>query len=249
MIKIKRGKPPENTDLDKKRDKELQKIRELANSGELKSKHFENLWSDSKVKEFLHISQYGKCCYCERKRDKKRETDVEHFRPKAEVKEAGKGHPGYWWLAYIWENLLISCKKCNQEYKKSKFPLKDEEKRAYREDCDLGEEEPFLINPLEEDPELFIDYDLEETRLMAKAIGRCERGKKTVDELTGINDREVMEQRADKLKDYNILVRCLKNKGIDELRSMADRCLHEHISPRSEFSGFARFYFKNEGCL
>ena len=261
MIKIDRGEPPRDTALDKERDKKLEEIRKLANSGELKSKCIDNLWSDSKAKKFLHQSQNGKCCYCERKRNKKIETDVEHFRPKAGVKEAKK-HQGYWWLAYSWENLFIACKTCNQEYKQTRFPLKDEGKRAYKEDCDLGEEKPFLINPLEEDPELFIDYDLEETHLMAKAIGKCERGEKTVDELTGINDREVMEQRAGRLKDYNILVRSLElvrfleNNGTDELRSMADklrseadRCLREHISSRSEFSGFARFYFKEKGCL
>ena len=254
MIKIDRGEPPRDTALDKERDKELEEIRKLANSGKLKSKCIDNLWSDSKAKEFLHQSQHGKCCYCERKRNKKIETDVEHFRPKAGVKEAKK-HQGYWWLAYSWENLLIACKTCNQEYKHTQFPLKDEKKRVYKEDCDLSKEEPFLINPLEEDPELFIDYELEETQFMAKAVGKCERGKKTVDKLTGINDMEVMEQRAGKLKDYDILVRflkllrCLKNNGTDELKSAVDERLQKHISPRSEFSGFARFYFKKEGCL
>lgn len=247
MIKIERGRPPKNTAIDKRREKELRKIRKLAKSRELKSGDFENLWSNPKVKDFLYESQHGKCCYCERKRDK-RESDVEHFRPKAEVKEAGEDHQGYWWLAYSWENLLIACKTCNQEYKKSKFPLKDEGKRAYTENCDLGEEEPFLINPLEENPELLIDYDLRETRLMAKAIGRCERGEKTVNELTGINDRRVMEERAGKLKDYRMWA-CLKNNGSDELKLKADDRLREYVSPCSEFSGFARFYFQKEGCL
>ncbi len=247
MIKIERGSPPKNTAIDKRREKELRKIRKLAESRKLKSGHFENLWSDPKVKDFLYESQYGKCCYCERKRDK-RETDVEHFRPKAEVKEAGEKHQGYWWLAYSWGNLLIACKTCNQQYKKSQFPLKNEEKRAYTENSGLGEEEPFLIAPLEENPELFIDYDLGETRLMAKAMGKCERGEKTINELTGINDRKVMEKRADKLKDYRVWA-YLKINGNDELKSEADERLREYISSCSEFSGFAKFYFKKEGCL
>ena len=57
------------------------------------------------------------------------ETDVEHFRPKAEVKEAGENHQGYWWLAYSWENLLIACKTCNQEYKRIKIPTEGREKK------------------------------------------------------------------------------------------------------------------------
>ena len=169
MIKIERASPPEDTGLDKKRKKELRKIRKLAESGELKSKDFRALWSEAKVKKFLYESQYGKCCYCERKRDKI-EVDVEHFRPKAGVEEA-EDHPGYWWLAYNWENLLIACKKCNQEYKKSKFPLKQGSERAYGENSALDEEKPILINLLEEDPEKFIDYDTENLQFMGKAAG------------------------------------------------------------------------------
>lgn len=169
MIKIERASPPEDTGLDKKRKKELRRIRELAESGELKSKDFKALWSEAKVKKFLYESQYGKCCYCERTRDKI-EVDVEHFRPKAEVEEA-EDHPGYWWLAYSWENLLIACKKCNQKYKKSKFPLKQGSERAYGENSALDEEKPILINLLEEDPEKFIDYDTENLQFMGKAAG------------------------------------------------------------------------------
>ena len=253
MIKIERGKIPENIAslLNTKREKKLPRIKELAGSGKLKSKDFNGkLWSGSgEVKKFLHKSQYGKCCYCERRRDQKGETDVEHFRPKAEVKEAGENHQGYWWLVYELENLFIACKKCNQEYKQTQFPLKDESKRAYTENCDLREEEPFLINPLEENPELLIDYDIEGNRPMAKAIGRCKRGEKTVNELTGINDIDVMLERAERLEACYDVCLNLKNSENDELRSRADKRLRKYISCCSEFSGFARFYFKKKGCL
>jgi len=258
MIKIERGKPPEKTAIQKRKEKELRKLRKLAKSGELSSKNFDSrLWSDSKVKDFLYSSQHGKCCYCERKRDIKRESDIDHFRPKAEVKEAEKNHQGYWWLAYCWENLLIACKTCNQEYKTSKFPLRDEKKRAYTENCDLSEEEPFLINPLEEDPECHIDYDIcfdvdcdpKKPRLMVQALGKSDRGKKTVSELTGINTREVMQERAKKLKDYKTFVCLIIKNENNEFRSIACDRLREYISRCSEFAGFARFYFKKMGCL
>ena len=247
MIKIERVSPPEDTGLDKKRKKELRKIRKLAESGELKSKDFRALWSEAKVKKFLYESQYGKCCYCERKRDKI-EVDVEHFRPKAGVEEA-EDHPGYWWLAYNWENLLIACKKCNQEYKKSKFPLLGSE-RAYGENSDLAKEEPILINPLEEDPEEFIEYDLS-AKLMAKAVGKCERSRRMVaDELTGINDEEVMKERAHMYKrEYRICCAYLKNNQNSELRLMGNESLCTYICRRSEFSGFARFYFRKKGFI
>ena len=243
MIKIEREEPPKNTALDNKRKEELERIRKLAESGELKSKNFNRrLWS-GKVKNFLYKSQHGKCCYCERNPPIE-EAEVEHFRPKAEVKEAGENHPGYWWLAYNWENLLIACQLCNRTYKKTQFPLKDESKRAYEENCNLDEEDPLLINPLEEDPEQLICYEeLEEPQFMVKAVGKCERAEKTVKELTGINDKYVMLRRADKLKYYR---RWTKD---DKLRSEAKKYLQEWVSPCSEFSGFSRFHFKKEGCL
>lgn len=248
MIKIKRGSPPAGNAMDKKRERALRRIREIVESEESESAKikFNTLWSASEVKEFLYESQHHKCCYCERNRDKK-EFDVEHFRPKGKVKEAEKTHPGYWWLAYDWENLLIACKTCNQK-KSTHFPLKDEKNRAYPEDTDLGKEEPILINPLKENPELFIDYDLRETKLMVKAIGRCERGEKTVNKLTGINAGEVMLGRADKLKDYRMIRHLLRNGG-NELYPAANKRLRQYVSPTSEFSGFAKFYFRKEGCL
>ena len=251
MIKIERGKIPKGTALDKKRKEALSAIRKLAESGNLRSRHFKNiLWSAPEVKKFLYESQHGKCCYCERKKDRE-ETDVEHFRPKAEVEEA-QDHPGYWWLAYSWENLLIACKMCNQK-KRSKFPLKDKYKRAYMEDSDLDEEEPIMINPLKEDPELLIDYDFPTgtdfpEKFMVKAVGKCVRSKKTVDELTGINDENVMLERADKLEYYTICV-SLMNNGTGGLRSSICRRLRDCVSSCSEFSGFARFYFKKTGCI
>ena len=248
MIKIERGSPPADTGMDRKREEALRRIRKLVESGEPKSTKikFKTLWSAPEVKGFLYESQHRKCCYCERNRDKK-DFDVEHFRPKGNVKEAEKTHPGYWWLAYDWENLLIACKTCNQA-KSTHFPLKDEKSRTYSEDTDIGKEEPILINPLKEDPELFIDYDLRESKLMVKAIGRCERGEKTVNKLTGINAEEVMLGRKGKLMEYELVRRLLRNGG-NEFYPAAIELLRKYESPTSEFSGFAKFYFRKEGCL
>lgn len=98
----------------------------------LQSKDFRTShWQKDDVKRTIWKFQNKKCCYCERKRDLKRESDVEHFRPKAEVKDEPE-HRGYWWLAYLWDNYFIACKSCNQEYKKSNFPLLPGGKRAFR---------------------------------------------------------------------------------------------------------------------
>lgn len=249
MIKINRGKPPLNSSLDAKKGKVLKKIETLVNKGQLKSKNFCPLWV--KEKEFLHKSQYGKCCYCERRRDQSRESDVEHFRPKSQV-EGIPEHKGYWWLAYEWENLLIACKNCNESYKKAHFPLEDESKRAYNRDDSIQKEQPLLINPLEENPSQFIEYDLPEKDkpIMIKAIGRCRRGEKTI-ELTGINSKEVMEERAahfSNLNDYRLALDLIKMNGID-ISKMTKKWVKEDSSKHAPFSGFTKFYFKKMRIL
>lgn len=60
----------------------------------------------------LYQRQHGKCAYCERQTGDDGEP-VEHFRPKAETWRgdpwAGdrQASPGYWWLAWSWENFAV----------------------------------------------------------------------------------------------------------------------------------------------
>ena len=240
MIKIKRKNPPE-TKMDKNRDKEINKLREQ-NDKNQKLKFESKYWgSGSGVKEFLFQSQHGKCCYCERKRDQ-RELDVEHFRPKARL-EGCQEHKGYWWKAYDLDNLLISCKKCNQEYKKDKFPLEDESKRAYNEKDNLTKEKPILINPLTENPEGFIEYDLSQNKpLMIKAIGKNKRGQQTVNPLTGINDQALLEERAKKFYMLRLIVLSQASQQKDiSIKDAIEDCKKSS----NALAGFARFYFRH----
>lgn len=68
------------------------------------------------------------------------------------------------------------------------------------------------------------------------------------DELTGINDEKVMEKRAQMSNEYRICA-YLKNNEDSEIRSMSNESLHTYISRCSEFSGFARFYFRKKGLI
>lgn len=52
------------------------------------------------VKEKLKES-YKNCCFCE---VHDQQLEVEHYRPKSK----------YYWLAYSWDNLTLSCTKCNK---------------------------------------------------------------------------------------------------------------------------------------
>lgn len=133
----------------------------------------DEIWRNKEVTDKLYESHHGKCCYCERRRDRKRDMDVEHYRPKGEVKEDAR-HMGYWWLAYTWGNLLWSCHTCNQKYKDTKFSLLPKSKRAYDEGDDLTLERPHLINPKSEDPSHFLSYHIDRGggRCFIKAIPR-----------------------------------------------------------------------------
>lgn len=66
------------------------------------------------IRSALHKLFHGKCAYCESDYHSQAPVDIEHYRPKAEITE-DKTHPGYWWLAADWENLLPSCLDCNRK--------------------------------------------------------------------------------------------------------------------------------------
>ncbi len=65
------------------------------------------------VAEALNALFHGKCAYCESSIKAVQPTDIEHFRPKGRVADCPR-HPGYWWLAASWDNLLASCIDCNR---------------------------------------------------------------------------------------------------------------------------------------
>lgn len=89
---------------------------------------------------------HGKCAYCEIHIERGRQSgDAEHYRPKGAVNRRVEGrrglpkvrvkapdgteidHPGYFWLAYNWRNLLPSCRRCNaEEGKKNQFPVAED---------------------------------------------------------------------------------------------------------------------------
>jgi hypothetical protein len=130
---------------------------------------------------------YGKCAYCEAPIRDYQHGDVEHFRPKAGVSdengqpvylldEEGQvqvdadgepvEHPGYYWLAYEWTNLLPSCGKCNRTGKHTRFPV--EGRHAQRPE-EVADEKPLLINPLsdqdDDDPRRHLEVDTKTGRM------------------------------------------------------------------------------------
>ncbi len=126
-----------------------------------------SIWS--KVKPiYMELQGESKCAYCERKLESvkygKAEQDVEHFRPKGNVRSwrpprhledqgvsttvapgAGKG---YYLLAYNVFNYAASCKPCNSGLKGDRFPIAGDYDVEGDDPKELLKERPYLIYPI-----------------------------------------------------------------------------------------------------
>ena len=135
------------------------------------------VWKGFKQFLFDHVF-FGMCAYCEGAVEAVYVGDAEHYRPKGEVTQRdnhgrevvirspdGSPHPGYYWLAYDWRNVLPSCYKCNTyRGKGTQFPAV----RHAFSPLDAGDpddldkfEGPFLLQPFREgyDPRRFFVFD------------------------------------------------------------------------------------------
>lgn len=151
-------------------------------------------YKDQDVKAALRDLTHGKCAYCESVIGAVGAREVEHYRPKGGI-DGVPTHPGYWWLAHQWENLLPTCIDCNRSKrqhvvtadmteeqvrsllaqrprnslgKKNQFAVLGA--RAIDGTCDLNVEEPLLLDPSVDDPtdELEWIFDIELPLVRAK---------------------------------------------------------------------------------
>lgn len=98
----------------KKGERELTRARRHFGTVPPPAKNFTfRAYKEEDVRHALESLFHGKCAYCESRYDVGAPVDIEHFRPKGEVADT-PSHPGYWWLAGHWENLLPSCIDCNR---------------------------------------------------------------------------------------------------------------------------------------
>ena len=104
-------------------------LRTKAKANTLTSTDFDaTIFGAKAVRVALHTMQHGKCAYCEKPIEKEH-AHVDHFRPKTRATErnaSGKivsQRTGYYWLAYTFENLLLTCPNCNT-HKLDQFPLR-----------------------------------------------------------------------------------------------------------------------------
>ncbi|UOA28228.1 HNH endonuclease [Pseudosulfitobacter sp. DSM 107133] len=223
--------------------RELAKVKAKLAAGEvLKSDDF-SAYGNRAVREALREMFHGKCAYCESKIAGSQDTDVEHYRPKkgvTEADEAGVAHPGYWWLAMRWENLVLSCQHCNQSRsyhviipdgleteddlraflerqpktragKLNAFPV---EGNAWVTDegGDLATENPLILNPVDMDPDDHLEWVLFQGASTVRAKGGSAVGEATR-KILGLNRRWLEEDRRIRLLE----MRRLRNRLIAKL--------------------------------
>lgn len=119
---------------------------------------FRKLYGYEEFRNALEKCQGSKCCFCEQPISG---GDIEHFRPKSSWQQdynTGMNRPGYFWLAYRWENMLISCSKCNENGQKGTlFPVVGTRVTSYTASCST--EDHVIINPADEDPSNYISFN------------------------------------------------------------------------------------------
>ena len=167
-------------------------------------------------KDRLSRAQKRKCGFCEVRATGASYGDIEHYRPKGEVcaittpgKEVrdlanveGRGEDqlssiGYWWLAYSWENWLLSCEICNRGWKRSYFPVAGEKDPPRKRKITLAEmkkEKPLLLNPFRGPrPGKHLKFgSLGEVESRGKSV----YGRATI-EVCGLNRPSLREERLD----------------------------------------------------
>ena len=149
-------------------------------------------------------------------------------------KGAGELLPGYYWLAFDWENLLVSCEKCNTN-KGSLFPLEDPDARARNHRDDWSSEAPLLVDPSNEDPR-------EHIRFRGAAVEPItRRGQKTIS-VVGLRRSELEEERKERLEIVEQLTMILiigKEKVMEDLEEVG-KILERYKSEKAEFSAMTR---------
>jgi uncharacterized protein (TIGR02646 family) len=150
------------------------------------------------IKKSLIAVFKDRCAFCGQGVDAASPLEAHHFRP-PEGAVAGDGKSSrrhYWWLAYEWKNLYLSCPECRRA-QGQKFPVGNRRARVGSGPEALAKEAPLLLDPCAEDPESLLVYL--DTGEVVCSDGR---GKTTI-ETFELNRRRLVRDRAVTLEQIN----------------------------------------------
>jgi uncharacterized protein (TIGR02646 family) len=217
--------------------------------GDAKFTFSSSIYNDPTVKAALVEAQHKKCCFCERLIGD--DGDVEHFRPKSAYRQQSGDaliRPGYYWLAYEWTNLYLSCSACNQRHKGNLFPLNDASQRAHKFQNSTASEEPLFINPGQENPGKYISFRGE----IAYSIRGNVKGTVTIEQL-GLNREILNDVRLRHLQTLKVLEDIQQlaqkqpsNQELQEQAQKAANFLRSAILDPGEFAAATRQAIKTD---
>ena len=197
------------------------------------------------MKAALRLAQKEKCSFCESHITHIDYGDVEHFRPKGGTRqfiEDALLQPGYYWLAYEWSNLFLSCTLCNQKFKENLFPLTNPEARARNHNDDIALEAPLLVDPTVDAPGDHIRFNEE------RCVGITPKGSMTVTCL-GLDRTELRKFRAGRLRTIEVLLDLvvkISNANNDLKVQQSIDCAKQHLKtllqPSSDYSAMFNSY-------
>jgi len=178
------------------------------------------------IQKELFVSSFYKCAFCECKPGESGNIEVEHFAPKSIYPD----------LAFDWDNLLPSCRKCNEA--KSDFDT-----ISYP-----------IINPAKDDPETLLTYNF--LRICPINGTSNEKLAENTIEICNLNCSRLYEARASLLKSLTEYSDELKEKitcineadttqkrkiRITKLRNSLEK-IDQILVNSSVYSGYCRWY-------
>lgn len=213
------------------------KRKEIIANGEY-DKSGNSFYREQDIKDALKAIYNNKCAYCEQYIE---EFHVEHYRPKST----------YYWLAFSWDNLLLVCPKCNTK-KLHKFPISGDRQSfddSFTRDIHNlisihdSNENPLIINPEQDDPEMYFSFD-KEGHIMENSDSP--RGITTIEEC-GLNRTDLVDRRKGKFDELiNSINAYLFIEQYDDTAKkkamvVIEQFINSSKNPKKDFLAFRRY--------
>lgn len=162
----------------------------------------------------LRTALRTKCVFCERVNAK----TIDHYYPKERYPKR----------MFRWTNLLLCCSDCN---------------RAKGELFEFRERVPLFIDPTQDDPADFYEWDVSTGAMLLVADpSRSERAKYTRDQLE-LDEQPLQDKRREKVEIVRALLILVNLESV--VRPETRGILGELLGGSSEYLGILRFWFRN----
>lgn len=195
------------------------------------------------VKDALKVIYKGKCAFCEQKEEL---THVEHFRPK----------DTYYWLAFSWDNLLMSCPTCNT-HKGENFEIDGVLANFENTELNIRNinsssttydiiEIPKMVNPEVTDPNGLIYFEKDgriksDNNRFAYTIETCKIDRKSLND----SRRSLLDRFREHIRDA-FIVNATKHDQQVAITTNTRNFIRDSINENEDFLAFRRYAIAND---